>query len=127
MQGKDEITKMLASQLTYVSPLALQLDPEEIIEDDGTSQSAWFRFETALAHGYGHIRVREGRIWTLLTTIAELKGHPEMIGTRRPAGVSHGARKATAEAGWSNARLNSALLESKSSPMFLSLAVARVV
>ena len=26
VQGKDEITKMLASQLTYVAPLALQLD-----------------------------------------------------------------------------------------------------
>ena len=91
MQGHDEIAKMLASQLTLTAPLALKIDPEEPVEDEGTNLSAWVQFETVLAHGYGHIRVREGRIWTLLTTIAELKGHPEMIGTCRPAGVSHGA------------------------------------
>jgi putative flavoprotein involved in K+ transport len=91
MQGHDEIATMLASQLTVTAPLALQIDTDEPVEDDGSCLSAWVRFETALAHGYGFIRVRDGRIWTLLTTIVEMKGHPEMIGTRRPFGVNHGA------------------------------------
>ena len=90
MQGHDEIAAMLAAQLSSVAPSGLEIDPDQASEDDGTTISAWVRFETALAHGYGHIRVRNGKIWTLLTTVAELKGYPEMIGSRRPFGVTHG-------------------------------------
>src|SRR5690606_18411372 len=50
----------------------------------------WISFETGVAHGYGHIRLKNGKIWTLLTTMAELKGHEEKAGFTRPLGAKHG-------------------------------------
>src|SRR6476646_3603802 len=41
-----------------------------------------FRFETRLGRGIGHLRMREGRAWTLLTALRELKGHEEAAGPR---------------------------------------------
>jgi putative flavoprotein involved in K+ transport len=32
-----------------------------------------------------------GKIWTLLTTMVELKGHEEHTGFNRPLGAKHGA------------------------------------
>ncbi len=43
-----------------------------------------------MARGYGHIRLKDGLIWTLLTTMTELKGHEEPKGIRRPMGAEHG-------------------------------------
>ena len=37
-----------------------------------------------MARGYGHLRLKDGRIWTLLTTMSELKGYEEPRG-RAPA------------------------------------------
>jgi len=37
--------------------------------------------------------VRDGRIWTLLTTMSELKGHEEPSGVRRPKGAEHGSSR----------------------------------
>ena len=34
-------------------------------------------FETAVGRGVGHLRLRDGKAWTLLTTMYELKGHEE--------------------------------------------------
>ncbi len=50
----------------------------------------WITFETQVASGYGHIRLKDGRIWTLLTTMVELKGHEEKAGFTRPLGAKHG-------------------------------------
>ncbi len=55
--------------------------------------TAWISFETAVARGYGLIRLINGKIWTLLTTMAELKGHEEHKGFTRPLGAKHGAGK----------------------------------
>src|SRR3546814_4028050 len=44
-------------------------------------------FETAVARGRGHVRLRNGKCWTLLTTMAELKGHEEPKGERRDMGA----------------------------------------
>ncbi len=52
---------------------------------DGTTE-AWIAFETAVGRGTGHLRLRDGRAWTLLTTLAELKGHEEPSGERRRTG-----------------------------------------
>ena len=37
----------------------------------------WFDFETKYGKGHGHARLRNGRCWTLLTTLQSLKGHEE--------------------------------------------------
>ena len=59
-------------------------------EADGVTE-AWIAFETAVGRGRGHLRLRDGKAWTLLTTLAELKGHEEPKGDGRPPGASHGA------------------------------------
>jgi len=41
--------------------------------------------------GIGHIRLRDGKAWTLLTTLNDLKGHEEPKRDRRPMGTEHGA------------------------------------
>ena len=46
-----------------------------------------------MARGFGHIRLKNGKIWTLLTTMAELKGHEEKSGFTRPLGAKHGHGK----------------------------------
>jgi putative flavoprotein involved in K+ transport len=46
-----------------------------------------------VSRGYGLIRLRDGLIWTLLTSMVELKGHEEPLGVERPMGAKHGAGK----------------------------------
>ncbi|OWK21549.1 hypothetical protein AJ88_17180 [Mesorhizobium amorphae CCBAU 01583] len=46
-----------------------------------------------MARGFGHIRLKDGKIWTLLTTMVELKGHEEPAGFARPMGAKHGHGK----------------------------------
>jgi putative flavoprotein involved in K+ transport len=101
MEGQDEIAAMLADQLGHVRPSGFTVTPGEEPGDGGGFAQAWIDFETATGRGHGHIRVRDGKIWTLLTTLVELKGHEEPRGTHRPHGVEHGAdphRKTWAEA-----------------------------
>ncbi|NLH82201.1 MAG: NAD(P)/FAD-dependent oxidoreductase [Phyllobacteriaceae bacterium] len=90
LEGKDQIRDMLTSQLAAIRPTAFT-------DDFGAGASralgvteGWFSFETELARGYGHIRLKNGLIWTLLTTMSELKGHEEPKGFRRPMGAEHG-------------------------------------
>lgn len=90
VEGKDEVRDMLRSQLDLTGPKNWQVaEGEEASEADGVTE-AWITFETGVARGYGHIRLKDGRIWTLLTTMAELKGHEEKAGFTRPLGARHG-------------------------------------
>ena len=52
---------------------------------------AWIEFETETGRGNGHLRLKDGKAWTLLTALRELKGHEEPRGPARPRGVEHGA------------------------------------
>ncbi len=91
MEGRGEIAEMLRAQLPHIAPRAWTITPGEDAEDGGGFLQAWIDFETETGRGHGHIRVRDGRIWTLLTTLAALKGHEERRGATRPRGVDHGA------------------------------------
>ena len=62
----------------------------ETATEAGGVLESWISFETEIARGYGLIRVKDGLIWTLLTTMAELKGHEEKAGFTRPLGARHG-------------------------------------
>jgi putative flavoprotein involved in K+ transport len=53
----------------------------------------WFDFETDVARGVGIVRLRDGKAWTLLTSIDELTDFEETSGNRRPLGAAHGASK----------------------------------
>lgn len=87
LEGRDEIREMLDAQLAAVSPDGWVLG-EPATEADGVTE-AWIDFETAAGRGWGHLRLRDGRAWTLLTTMQELKGHEEKKGRDRDKGVEH--------------------------------------
>lgn len=90
MEGQDQIRDMLTTQLAAIKPARLRQDENEpAIAGDGVTEG-WFEFETEVARGHGHIRLKNGLIWTLLTTMTELKGHEEPKGLRRPLGAEHG-------------------------------------
>ncbi len=91
VEGRDEIADMLGAQLEHVKPSGFTI-VGEATEVDGVTDG-WFDFETAVARGHGHVRLRGGQCWTLLTTMVELKGHEEPRRTARPKGVEHGAFK----------------------------------
>jgi putative flavoprotein involved in K+ transport len=93
MEGKAQIRDMLEARLADTRPSNWKIaDGEDASEADGVTES-WIEFETAVARGYGHLRLRDGRIWTLLTTMSELKGHEEPAGFHRPLGAKHGAER----------------------------------
>ena len=69
-EGRDEIKAMLAATLAQTKPVNFS-------SHGGGADDAWFSFETAVGRGIGHLRLRKGRAWTLLTTLQELKGFEE--------------------------------------------------
>ena len=79
-EGRGEIKALLAATLANTRPHAFSMRGNE-----------WFVFETTAGRGIGHLRLREGRAWTLLTTLQELKGFEEKAGRTREQGVEHGA------------------------------------
>ncbi len=93
MEGRDAIREMLQSQLAAIRPRGFAQDESQPASVNGDVSEGWFRFETELGRGYGHVRIRDGRIWTLLTALTELKGHEEPLGFDRPLGALHGSGK----------------------------------
>lgn len=80
-EGRPAIADMLRSRLGDVRPDAFQANPRE----------GWFSFETAVGRGTGHVRLKDGKAWTLFTALMELKGFEELRGATRESGVQHGA------------------------------------
>ncbi|WP_438998532.1 nuclear transport factor 2 family protein, partial [Variovorax beijingensis] len=90
-EGADAIRAMLQARLADAQPTAFALEGEAT-EADGVVD-AWFSFETRVARGRGHLRLRGGKAWTLLTTMTELKGFEEKTGENRIKGAEHGVHK----------------------------------
>ncbi|HEV7323406.1 MAG TPA: NAD(P)/FAD-dependent oxidoreductase [Ensifer sp.] len=90
VEGRDQVRDMLDAQLASAKPANWRVAAgEEATEADGVIES-WISFETATGRGYGLVRIKNGLIWTLLTALAELKGHEEKSGFTRPLGAKHG-------------------------------------
>ncbi len=89
VEGREGVSDMLTSALPHAQPHDWRAS-EEPTAADGVTE-AWVTFETAAGRGSGHVRLIDGRAWTLLTALDELKGHEESLGSRRPRGVIHGA------------------------------------
>ncbi len=87
-EGREAIRAMLAATLARTRPSGWRLKGEPA--ESGGTEEAWLEFETALGRGVGHLRLRGGKCWTLLTGLRELKGFEEKAGARREAGVVHG-------------------------------------
>ena len=88
-EGRDAIAAMLETTLASARPENWRLDGEAS-EADGVTEG-WFTFETHVARGHGHLRLKGDKCWTLLTAMTELKGHEEKAGPTREKGVEHGS------------------------------------
>ncbi|WP_181700088.1 flavin-containing monooxygenase [Chthonobacter albigriseus] len=93
-EGRPAIAAMLASQLPTVAPVRFSAEGAPTRTDDGTVE-AWFTFETRQARGRGHLRLKDGLGFTLLTAITELIGFEEKRGRTRPFGTVHGPVRGT--------------------------------
>jgi putative flavoprotein involved in K+ transport len=87
-EGPDAIRAMLDARLADVKPSAFAVEGQAT--EAGGIVDAWFTFETAVARGRGHLRLKAGKAWTLLTTMTELKGFEEKKGAHRVKGAEHG-------------------------------------
>jgi putative flavoprotein involved in K+ transport len=85
MEGRPAIAAMLAETLSATSPSDWRITGPA--DTDGSQDYVWLGFETATAHGIGRVTLRDGRAFTLMTAISDLKGHEERRGLTRPAGV----------------------------------------
>jgi putative flavoprotein involved in K+ transport len=89
VERPDGVKDMLDHTLAHTRPHGWHTT-EEPTEAEGVTE-AWIEFETEIGRGSGHLRLKEGKAWTLLTTLEELKGHEEAKREDRPKGVNHGA------------------------------------
>jgi putative flavoprotein involved in K+ transport len=104
LEGRDAIRDMLASQLAATGPHNWTISTrDDATEADGVLEG-WFTFETNVARCRGHLRVRNGRIWTLLTAMDELKGFEEPSGVRRPNGHPAPAADGRSGKAWAERR-----------------------
>jgi putative flavoprotein involved in K+ transport len=92
VENPDGVADLLRETLERTAPSGFRTaEPPD--EADGVT-TAWIEFETAVGRGRGLLRLdAEGKAWTLLTTLYELKGHEEPKGGARPKGAEHGANK----------------------------------
>ncbi|MFZ7090304.1 NAD(P)/FAD-dependent oxidoreductase [Primorskyibacter sp. 2E233] len=93
VEGPDQVAEMLTSQRSHVKPGSFSIQDGEVPSEDGGVITAWITFETNVGRGWGLMRLRDDKIWTLLTALQELKGFEENKGDRRPMGAKHGAGK----------------------------------
>ncbi len=93
VEGPAGVEDMLKHQLATTKPRNWALQDGEIPTEEGGIITAWITFETAVARGNGLLRLKDGKVWTLLTAMTELKGHEEPKGPARPMGAHHGAQK----------------------------------
>ncbi|GGV23597.1 NAD(P)/FAD-dependent oxidoreductase [Paenarthrobacter nicotinovorans] len=91
LEGKAGIKDMLEAVLGDVQPSNWAL--AEDAAGDAMNPESWVNFETLQGKGYAHLRLRNGKCWTLLTTMQELKGYEERKGPHREQGVAHSIEK----------------------------------
>lgn len=88
LEGQSAIKAMLDSCNANTNAANWEIS-EPPAEADGIVE-AWLTFETSVARGLGHVRLRNGKAFTLLTTMVELKGYEAPEGRSRGMGVEHG-------------------------------------
>ncbi len=89
VEGPPGVKDLLDHTLATVKPRGWRtVEPPT---EAGGVTDAWIAFETEVGRGSGHLRLQDGKVWTLLTTLDELKGHEEPSGPNRPQGAEHGA------------------------------------
>jgi putative flavoprotein involved in K+ transport len=90
-EGPTAIRAMLESCAAATAAREWRIDG--VPTTAGDTIEAWLTFETAAAHGRGHLRLRNGRCFTLLTVMTDLAGFEEPRGATRPLGAEHRAAR----------------------------------
>jgi putative flavoprotein involved in K+ transport len=88
VEGPGGVRDMLEHTLEATEPHGFATT-EPATETDGVAD-AWLQFETKAGRGTAHVRLSDGKAWTMLTALRELKGYEEPRGTARPMGAEHG-------------------------------------
>lgn len=91
LEGRDAIAAMVREQEGAVAATGFAMDDPTLPMTDETQ--GWFIFKTSAARCRGHVQLRDGRAYILLTAMVELIGHEEIAGPRRPDGIEHRAEK----------------------------------
>ena len=91
LEGQENIRLLLEKTVSDVKPRQWQI--EGVATSSNGITESWFTFETEVARGKGHIRLKNNKCWTLFTSMTELKGYEEKTGATRSQGVKHGAFK----------------------------------
>ena len=89
VEGRAGVRDLLTETLDRVHPHGFTIAEE--LGEAAAENEAWIKFETEVGRGIGHLRLLDGKGWTLLTTLNELKGFEEPKSLRRAKGVEHGA------------------------------------
>lgn len=91
LEGREAIAAMARAQVPRIAPKGFAADDPALPMSDETQ--GWFTFQTAGARCRGHVQLRDGRAYILLTAMVELIGYEEIGGARRPDGLEHRAKK----------------------------------
>ena len=90
-EGRPAVAGMLGETLARTQPSHWRIEGEATAS--GETVEAWITFETGVARCNGHLRLRGGKAFTLLTSMVELKGFEEKKGVTRAAGAEHGVHR----------------------------------
>ena len=93
IEGRSGVTDLLTETLDGTRPRGWRVAEGEAATEAGGVVEAWIEFETSAGRGRGLVRLRDGKAWTLLTTLYELTGYEEHKGTARPMGAEHGIHR----------------------------------
>ncbi len=97
VEGRDGVRDMLEHTLADVAPSNFTI-VGDANEADGVVDG-WFDFETGVGRGHGQLRLIDGKCFTILTTLVELKGSRNRPARSVP-GVSSTASSPGASPGW---------------------------
>jgi len=83
-EGAPAIRAMLDQCLASTRPSSWAIDGAA--RSSGDTIEGWLTFETKTARGRGYARLKNGKCWTLMTAMMELKGFEEQRGATRNLG-----------------------------------------
>ena len=84
LEGRDAVRAMVSARAAAVGATAWRVSGAKAV--NGVVEG-WLSFETAVAHGSGYVRLKDGRCWTLLTAARSLTGFEEREGATRERGA----------------------------------------
>jgi len=94
-EGRSDIAETLAATALGVKPRNFKIMGEgAALQEPEPHVEGWFTFETELGRSKGLVRLKDGKAWTLMTSLQELKGFEEENdehGTRAQ-GAHHGSQ-----------------------------------